>query len=309
MGQREDMTISGTQMVGDNFRLGFRSQRHWDVSMANAFFFGELGAGLFLVAMIYGNVPGLILGLLATGAGKPFFHLSHMGVPEKSWRAILRPDRSWTSRGLISIIVFLVAGALHTIDVIFGNVIFGNAAPLGLIVQVLAGAAAVVVMTYQGFAMSHSTAISLWSTGMMPISSLLYALTGGAVGTLLLQGGGLTPVSASQLVFVALGLLALDLIVLLSIIHAAYHGSPGGRLSAELLIKTRYAKWFYGVVVAVGILLPLAALGFANGALIAHLIAVAGTLSGFYAFRVLIFKAGVYEPVMSFGSLFGNQNK
>jgi hypothetical protein len=43
MGQREDMTMSGTQMVGDNFRLGFRSQRHWDVSMANAFFFGELG--------------------------------------------------------------------------------------------------------------------------------------------------------------------------------------------------------------------------------------------------------------------------
>jgi hypothetical protein len=33
-----------------------------------------------------------------------------------------------------------------------------------------------------------------------------------------------------------------------------------------------------------------------------RLAAAAGVLAGFYAFRVLIFKAGVYEPVMTFAS-------
>ncbi|MSP98886.1 MAG: hypothetical protein EXR29_17040 [Betaproteobacteria bacterium] len=77
-----------------------------------------------------------------------------------------------------------------------------------------------------------------------------------------------------------------------------YHGSPGSRLSAGLLIRTRYAKWFHGVVVGAGILLPLAALGLGGDSLAARLNAADGMLAGFYAFRVLIFKAGVYDPVM-----------
>ena len=180
--------MSRHEMVGDSFRLGFRFQRHWDVSMASAFFCGELGAGLFLVSMLCGSVPGLVLGLLITGIGKPLFHLTHMGVPGKSWLAIARPDRSWTSRGLIAIVVFSGAGALHAI-----LAISGNSGRFDIALQVLAGAAALVVMTYQGFAMAHSSAIALWSTAMMPFSSLLYALTGGVIMTLLLQAGRLAP--------------------------------------------------------------------------------------------------------------------
>lgn len=296
--------MSKTQMVGDSFRLGYRFQRHWDVPMASAFFCGELGAGLYLVSMIYEFVPGQVLGLLIAVIAKPFFHLAHMGVPAKSWRAILRPDRSWTSRGLIAIVVFSGAGALHTI-----NVISGNAIPFDTVLQGLAGAAALIVMTYQGFAMSHSTAIALWSTAMMPVSSLLYALTGGVVVTLLLQSGSPAPNSESALVYIAIGLLLADSIMLLGILRGALRGSPGGRLSAELLIKTLYAKWFHGVVVVAGILLPLAALWLGSATLTARLLAAGGVLAGFYAFRVLIFKAGVYEPVMSFSSQVGAQNK
>jgi len=112
--------MRGFELAGDSFRLGYRFQRYWDVSMASAFFCGELGAGLFLVAMVYDSLPGLILGLLIAGVGKSLFHLTHMGVPGRSWRAILRPDRSWVSRGLIAIVVFCGAGTLHTIDTIMG---------------------------------------------------------------------------------------------------------------------------------------------------------------------------------------------
>ncbi|HJM90981.1 MAG: hypothetical protein QGG19_02995 [Alphaproteobacteria bacterium] len=279
------------EMVGDNFRLGCRAQRHWGAAMAAAFFCGELGAGLFLVSMLCGVVPGMILGLLIKGIGKPFFHLTHMGVPGKSWRAILRPDRSWTSRGLIATIVFMGAGILHTI-----NVMTAGAVPLGGLLPWLAGASALIVMTYQGFAMSQSSAVALWNTAMMPISSLLYGLTGGVVLTLPLAGGGL----ATQLSYLAMGLLLADLMMLLGLLYGAYHGAPGGKLSAELLIRTLYAKWFHGVVLAAGILLPFAALWLGGGAPTSQAVGAVGVLAGFFTFRVLIFKAGLFEPVMHF---------
>ncbi len=280
-------------MVGDNFRLGYRTQRHWDVSMAAAFFCGELGAGLFLVSMLCGLAPGMILGLLIKSIGKPFFHLTHMGVPGKSWRAILRPDRSWTSRGLIASIVFVGAGILHTT-----NVMTAGAVPLGGLLPWVAGAAAMVVMTYQGFAMSQSSAIALWNTAMIPFAGLLYGLTGGAALALLLTGGG----AASRLNDLTMALLLADLMMMLGLLYGAYHGGPGGRLSAELLCRTYYAKWFHGVVLAVGILLPFAALWLGGGAPISRLVAAIAVLAGFFAFRVLIFKAGVYEPVMHFSN-------
>ena len=64
------MSNSTSQMVGDSFRVGYRFQRHWDTSMANAFFCGELGGGTFFVSMLHGFVTGMVLGRLLTGCGK-----------------------------------------------------------------------------------------------------------------------------------------------------------------------------------------------------------------------------------------------
>jgi sulfite dehydrogenase (quinone) subunit SoeC len=287
-------------MVGDSFRLGYRFQRHWDVAMASAFFFGELGAGLFVVAMLYPSWPGLVLGLLVTGIGKPLFHLTHMGVPKKSWRAILRPDRSWTSRGLIGIVVFSGAGVLYA-----GGLATGGLVPLGEVWRVVAFVAALVVMTYQGFAMSHSTAIAIWSTALMPIASLLYALAGGAALMLVLEGFGLglAPAALPALPAITLGLAGALLVLQASLLHAAHNGTPGAKLSARLLLRGRYAPAYLGLVLGAGIALPLAALGLAGDGLLARVVAAMGLLVGFYAFRVLIFKVGVFEPVMRFGGI------
>jgi len=292
--------MTGPAMVGDSFRLGYRFQRHWDVSMASAFFFGELGAGLFVVAMLYPSWPVLIMGLLITGIGKPWFHLTHMGVPNKSWRAILRPDRSWTSRGLIGIVFFSGAGVLYA-----GALATDGLVPLGDVWRVVAFLAALVVMTYQGFAMSHSTAIAIWSTALMPVASLLYALAGGAALMLVLEGVGAGLVHAPLAVLPAatLGLAGALLVLHASLLHAAYNGTPGAKLSARLLVRGRYAPAYLGVVVGVGIALPLVVLGLGGDSLPMRIVAAVGLLGGFYAFRVVIFKVGVYEPVMRFGGI------
>lgn len=289
------------QIVGDSFAVGYRFQRYWDTPMANAFFFGELGAGLFFVSLLCGFTGGMVAGLLVTGVLKTWFHLSHMGVPAKSWRAILRPDRSWVSRGLIGIVCLMVFGGLHVLVAWSGAP--GGAPAVALGLKLAAAAAALVVMTYQGFAMSHSTAISLWSTGLMPVSSLVYAATAGVM--LVLAGGwngflADAPGLRSTLGTAALlGLLAIA-VVLVSLLHAAHHGSPGGRKSVELLTRTWFAKWFYGAVIGAGLALPVLLLAAAGGSFGALLLAAAGVLAGYYAFRVLIFKAGVFEPIMNF---------
>jgi len=48
------------------------------------------------------------------------------------------------------------------------------------------------------------------------------------------------------------------------------------------------------------LLLPILLLWFAGSVPLAAMIAAAGTLLGYYTFRLLIFKAGVFEPIMSF---------
>ncbi|MDJ0927362.1 MAG: polysulfide reductase NrfD [Gammaproteobacteria bacterium] len=291
-------------IVGDSFRVGYRFQRYWDTPMANAFFCGELGAGIFLISAFADYKIGMLVGLLVTCILKTWFHLSHMGVPLKSWRAILRPDRSWISRGLMSIGFYAVFGFAY-----LGLTMLGLAESMGIpealvsLTKGLAVLSALVVATYQGFAMSHSTAIALWNTGAMPISSLVYALAAGAMVTLVLGWNGFLADNLplrGALVTISLMLLVAVVITLLSLLHAAHHGSPGGRKSVELLTKTFYSQWFYGITCGVGIALPALLLAAAGGSYAAVLISAAGVLAGYYSFRVLIFKAGLFEPIMSF---------
>ncbi|MEW8130713.1 MAG: NrfD/PsrC family molybdoenzyme membrane anchor subunit [Candidatus Thiodiazotropha endolucinida] len=298
------MSNTDAPLVGDSFKLGYRFQNFWDVPMATAFFFGELGAGTFLISMYFDFVAGMIFGLISTGVGKPFFHLTHMGVPAKSWRAMLRPDRSWISRGLISIMVFVPFGILFVLDQTFG---WSGGGTVGKLIQLIAVAAALLVMTYQGFAMSHSSSIALWNTGLMPVSSMAYALLGGAAVTLLL-GDALNSLVDADLVLLQkllLALLVVTLAILLSLLHAAYHGTRGGQQSVTLLIKESFSLPFYTLVLGAGILLPLIVLWLGGSSLASAFVAVTGVLIGFFSYRVLIFKAGVYEPQISFAARLG----
>ena len=290
------MAIQDKVFSGDTLRVGYRFQRHWDNSMAYAFFCAEVGAGLFFVSLLLNNIPGMILGLIPVATGKPYFHLSHMGVPARSWRAALRPDRSWISRGLLGLSALIGFGALLVLCLLFGEP-FGIGADSALVgaLKLLAGIFAVVTMTYQGFAMSHSSAIAIWNSAILPLASFLYSLATGVAVLLLIPGAaaGADLGNALLLLLLAIGVMHLMLL------HAGWHGTPGARTSVELLLQTLYAKWFWGLTVVAGILLPGLLLWSAPDLFLAQLVACLGILSGFMAWRILIFKIGVYEPIMS----------
>ncbi len=284
--------------VGRTFKSGYRFQRHWDTPMATAFFFGETGAGLFIISMLLNFMPGIILGLLITGIGKTFFHLTHMGVPSKSWRAILRPDRSWISRGLWGIIFFVGFGALYVASQLT------NMVPETLIkpAYVLSLAGAMMVVVYQGFAMSHSMAISLWSTGLMPISSMLYGLLAGTSIIQALRHLGFAVGNQSQIDILntaQTSLLVMVLLTLLTLLNSAKHGSKGAQQSYILLTRDFFAKPFLYGVIAIGIILPLLILTLVPAGFISALATCGCMLFGFYLYRILIFKAGVLDPILS----------
>lgn len=290
------MAIEDKVFSGDTLRVGYRFQRHWDNSMAYAFFCAELGAGLFFVSLLMNNIAGMILGLIPVATGKPYFHLAHMGVPARSWRAMLRPDRSWISRGLLGLSALIGFGALLVLCLLFGSA-FGVEADSAVVslLKLLAGIFAVLTMTYQGFAMSHSSAIAIWSSAILPLASFLYSLATGVAVFLLIPGAGGAADLGGALLLLLLSLGVMHLMLL----HAGWHGSPGARTSVELLLQTLYAKWFWGLTVVAGILLPGVLMWLAPDLYVAKLLACLGILVGFMAWRILIFKIGVYEPIMS----------
>ncbi|MDT3669473.1 MAG: DmsC/YnfH family molybdoenzyme membrane anchor subunit [Aromatoleum sp.] len=286
------MTQSNDRLVGNSFRPGYRFQRYWDTSMALAFFFAEVGAGLFVVSLFLDLVPGMVLGLALAATLKPYFHLAHMGVPKKSWRAIARPDRSWVSRGAIAVGVLVATGALHILAQTVG---VGLPPGVAAAIRYAALAAGIVVMCYQGFAMSASEAFALWASPLLPVASFLYASTAGVllasiIGALAGHGPALAP-----------GLIALllvaDLAVVAGILVAARRKSKGGAFSAELLLKGRYVRDFVGGALGVGLVLPLVAVVAGGDGLVLRIGAALAMLIGFFAFRLLMLRAAVYEPI------------
>jgi sulfite dehydrogenase (quinone) subunit SoeC len=298
MQKGRDMFVRPSPLGGEEFGCGFRLQTTWSWSMATAFFFGEIGAGLFFVSLVFGFRTGLVVGLLLTAVGKTAGHLVHLGQPTRAWRAIFRLNSSWISRGLLAIVVFTACGTLHILDV--AGLTFGLLPhALSPVVTVLAGTAAVVVMVYQGFAMSHSTAIALWSTGLMPIISFTYALLSG-ICLMRVLAYDFELRNAAALDLVRTGLVLYGLMALIGLLHSAKYNSPGGRLSAVLLSKAGFAKWFILLVMVVGLIVPGLLAMFAPRNLPLELVVAAAVLAGYYSFRVLLLKAAVYEPIQSF---------
>lgn len=288
----------------DDFRVGPRQQTAWGTHMATAFFFGEAGAGLFFVAQFFDFVLGMAVGLVMVLFGKGGGHLIHLGKPSRGWRAFARIGTSWLSRGLAAIAVFSVFGTLHLLQSMYGML----PAPLAWLVAGIAIAACLVIMVYQGFAMSHSSAITLWSTGLMPITSLIFSLLNGVLLTIVLgynapflaeHAETLRLMQAAVVVLILFGL-----VTILSMLHAARYGSEGGRESVRLLLRTDFAAFFVPLVIGLGMIGAVSLILLAPQSLATMIAVLAAELAGYYAFRILIFKAGTYDPVMKFSRSF-----
>ena len=106
-------TVQPLPLARDQFRIGYTAQREWAWLITAAFFFGSVGAGLFVVSYFAGFSEGALAGLLIVGVLKTTAHMLFLGKPLRFWRAVFRWRTSWISRGVIAMTVFLACGLVY----------------------------------------------------------------------------------------------------------------------------------------------------------------------------------------------------
>ncbi len=276
------------------------TQREWierrGLLLWLAFFFIELGAGLYLASLIFDNLAGLFIGwliCLVIGGG---FHLVFLGRPQRFWRAVLKPQTSWISRGLIFVILFAVLGAVHLVL----SYLLPDANLLGL--RLIMGVISFVVIIYGGFVFSYTSAIPLWNSGLIPT---LFVIAGFLGGLGLLLGGyavaGAHPEDVES--WARIMLLAFVMVLCLYLVTARYASNIGSQ-SIYRILRGDLATVFYPFGAAIGIIFPLAVAvyGLVNGlaSMPAAILfsAIICSLIGDLAIRYCILKAALYTPLL-----------
>lgn len=288
----------------------------WGMSHATWFSAMGVGGALFINRALFGMEMGRISGLIVAdvlsmaliGIGGLIL-IADLGKPLRFFRALLNPATSWISVGAICDFIFLiVAGLWHLPELEvggghpFGGLPWAGNSGLGLLFQIVAGAAAFIVIVYPGLVLAYSPSIPFWNTMLIPFQFLIFAFAS-AVGLTLISTLW-TPVPTAVLTTWAIAeILLLFLALLLFIGHlldGAYRDTTA-KLSVSRLVKGDLQVLFVWGTLAGGLLLPLF-LGLC-GVLWANnivLLALSGliTLPGNWVSKHAVIKAGVYAPFL-----------
>lgn len=291
------MSKSMPIIAGNDYVLGFRKQVEWAGLIAFAFFFGKVGAGLFMMSVYTQSRLGMLIGLLIVLGGKGGAHLLYLGQPWRFWRGMTRPGSSWVSRGLWAMTFMTITGgaalALPAESAMF--------MPLAVIAAIFA----FIVAIYDGFLLTSSNAIPIWNTALMPVMCMFYSFLGGTTMTLFLTHFGLIQLAIPQtfLANIEIILLAVNLVIIFLYLITNLNAGAAGRQSLDLLLKGPYALPFFSLAIGIGLVFTLVMTFFAGshaGQGVVALITLADLVGHYFVFFLLL-KIGLYKPV--FGQL------
>ena len=276
------------------FRIGYTVQQEWAWLITCAFFFGTVGGGLFFVSYVADFDLGAAVALLIVGVGKTTAHLLFLGKPLRAWRAVFAWRTSWISRGVVAMSVFLACGFVSVLPYFGVSGLEGAAGVFGWI----AAGAAVVLMVYDGFVLKTSGGIPLWSSWLMPLLTLSYALLGGVALTLVLEVIAGDEVTGSAVELLEVALLAANLVLVGVYVYSAPIRSAAAGFAARMLTRGPRGRVFLLGAVGIGLVatLAFAIVAVSTGSDAALTLAAATDLAGHFAMFFLILRAGVYEP-------------
>ena len=169
----------------------------------------------------------------------------------------------------------------------------------GLVLEIVAGVAAVVVMTYAGAVLARPRSIPYWNSPLVPgqflVSSCLMSM--GVVMALQVFAG--EPVSAGQMLLFAV--LGAGLLVLLVAHLVTNTAAPGKSHSLERLLRGRHRRSFVGGVIVGATAVPAVA-GFVAvwWSDARDVVAIGGgvlVLVGGYCLRLITLRVGIFPPV------------
>ena len=281
--------------------VNYTPQTEWvegkGIMFCLAFFFIQLGAGMFFVSSIFGNLLGIFIGWLICAVLGGGVHFLHLGHPMRFYRMVFRPQTSWVSRGLFFVMAFLILGGVQ--------MIFSLREISSLTLLIIANVLAFLTVMYGGFAMSCINGIPLWNSAILPILYGVASFLGGAgLSTAILSNSPISPGTALGVQELSGGLLLAFVVILPTYLVAAKYGFPSGQASVSEIVRGRSSILFWVAVVFLGLGVPIGAviysLVFSSGETprILLYLAIAFELSGDLFLRYLILKNGFYNPLV-----------
>jgi formate-dependent nitrite reductase membrane component NrfD len=220
-----------------------------------AFFFTEMGAGLYLVSLFSGFRAGCIIGWLSCAVLGGGLHVAYLGKPERAWRAILRPNKSELSRGIIILSLFLFIGFFQLLAILFKGIPWEGHAMFFKVIMSLLG---FFVIIHGFLTLSVISAIPFWNSAIIPVLSLASGIwLGTQVVSLLGLGFGQSGMVAGMEPVARWSCLSYVFLTFFYLWNAK-HGSLAAQQSLKLLVKGELAPLFYIGVVLLALIIPTA---------------------------------------------------
>ena len=206
--------------------------------------------------------------------------------------------RSWMAVGIVllsvaTLLLFLVA-LRHTVNIKMLNAVV-DSGWFGVLLAVVG----LLVAVYSGFLIAATHGIPFWNTPLLPVLWLISSTIGAvALTELIIHRDDIIrfTVRASAAAEVV------ELVAVLALVNLAmYSGTTAARTSGWALVYGPLAPAFWGGVVVMGSLIPLA-IGLVNWRRVISksLVAAAAILAliGALMLRIVVLQAGVFEPVV-----------
>jgi len=164
--------------------MAMERQNSWGALVALDMFVGGAGAGVFALGfalsltgeMAWLAFAGLVAGPVLVGAGMLLL-LLEAGVPLRFYRLFNGLSSSWTSRGGLVQILFIILGLGYALPGLWLPQWPDSGARLAI--GALALIASLVIAAYHGMVMGQARAIPLWSSSVLPVLSFFTALSTG----------------------------------------------------------------------------------------------------------------------------------
>ena len=270
-------------------------QRQWiddtGIFLWLAFFFSEIGAGIYFVSLFYEYKAGLILGWLVTLILGGIIHVLYLGNPLRAWRMVMKPNTSELSRGIWVIGIFAVLGFLQIVTAGSFNIVF----------NCIMGILCLLIISHGFATMNVIRALPAWSSTMvLPLSVISGIWIGHQVLQFLFAISGPEAMASGMEVWAEAFFFAYFLCILLYI-WGTYHSNEIGKESIKLQVKGELSKISLIGVGGLGIALPLIITlimwgGDTNSFLI--FLRLASIFAGDLALRYVIMKSAVYKPLI-----------
>lgn len=238
------------------FMIKFTSQEAWikgrGIYLWLAFFFSEIGAGIYLVSILLNIRAGWLLGWLITLVVGGALHLLYLGKPARALLMFLKPLKSELSRGLWVISVFAVLGFIQVVPVVWPDLPWtGTSAGL----RIITGMTCILIIIHGFLTMSAIRAIHVWNSAMMVPLAVASGLWVGSQANVLLsyflgQNLGPAEIWARWSLFCLIVLFGLFIL-------GAIQSSTSARVSTKRMLAGDWSGPFYIGVIAVGFIVPL----------------------------------------------------